>query len=50
MKGQGEFLAHAKTDELKSQWIDSINHAKYAVSQWTDLKVDNDYIIVLTGT
>lgn len=28
VKGQGEFLAHAKTEELKSQWIDAINHAK----------------------
>ena len=26
----GEFLAYAKTEELKSQWIDAINHAKYA--------------------
>ena len=28
VRGQGEFLAHAKTEELKSQWIDAINHAK----------------------
>ena len=28
VKGQGEFIAHAKTEELKSQWIDAINHAK----------------------
>jgi len=28
VQGQGEFLAYAKTEELKSQWIDAINHAK----------------------
>ena len=31
VKGQGEFLAHAKTEELMSQWIDAINHAKYVI-------------------
>lgn len=29
VKGQGDFLAFAKTEELKSQWIDAINHARY---------------------
>ena len=24
----GEYIAYAKTEELKSQWIDAINHAK----------------------
>ena len=26
--GEGEYLAYAKTEELKSQWIDAINHAR----------------------
>ena len=29
VKGHGDFLAYAKTEELKSQWIDAINHARY---------------------
>ena len=28
VKEHGEFLAYAKTEELKSQWIDAINHAR----------------------
>ena len=26
--GQGEFIVFAKTEELRSQWVDAINHAK----------------------
>lgn len=29
VKGHGDFLAFAKTEELKSQWIDAINHARW---------------------
>lgn len=28
VEGQGEFIAFAKTEELRSQWVDAINHAK----------------------
>lgn len=28
VEGHGEFIAFAKTEELRSQWVDAINHAK----------------------